>query len=307
MQKVDLVYVLGSGSIWNNNELRFSLRSVEKNLMGVRNIYVIGENPGFLSDEVIHIYHPDPLDRNADGNMALKILRACREKKLSSDFLFMNDDFIINRPMVACEIPWMHKGDMKQRPRRFWEAQFYRRRLRRTFDILSERGLPTMQYDYHAPMLISKMAFPKVMRQFDFQKEIGYTFRSLYGNYFKLPATPVSKRKVTVYKYYTLEQLNDRIQNTPFVGYNNQGVNSSLKWWFMENFPQRSKYEINRPRDRITDLFTWQKNGMDFKEGVEVFEKYYKHVNLLRLFKTGETTTLKNKLVYKLSRTIKEL
>ena len=176
---MDLVYVLGSGSQWNNNELRFSLRSVEKNLIGVGKIYIIGENPGFLTNKVIHIPHADPLNQNADGNMAMKIIRACQEPKLTKNFLFMNDDFIINKPMVAKNIKWMHKGDFKNRSEEYWKAQFYRYRLRRTYDLLLALGLPALQYDYHAPMIFNKELFPKLMEQFDYKADIGYTFQTL--------------------------------------------------------------------------------------------------------------------------------
>jgi len=307
MQKTDLVYVLGAGSKWNNNEIRISLRSVEKNLKGVRKVYVVGERPEFLTDKVIHISHPDPLQENADGNMALKILKACEERGLSEDFLFMNDDFIINQPMVASEIPWLHKGDFRDRTEKFWKAQFYRFRLRRTFEVLLERGFPTIQYDYHAPMLMNKYKFPEVMAQFNFQEDIGYTFRSLYGNVLQLPATSIDGEKITIYHNYTLEQIKQKVKNIPFVGYNDHGLNKSFKWWLIETFPEKSKYETNQPTDKIFDLFLWQKNGMDYNEGVQIFERYFKHKNLLYLMKAGKTRALQKKLEFKLTQTINQL
>jgi hypothetical protein len=47
--ELDLVYTLGTGSQWQNNEIRFSIRSIIKNLTGYRNIYIIGETPNFLA------------------------------------------------------------------------------------------------------------------------------------------------------------------------------------------------------------------------------------------------------------------
>jgi hypothetical protein len=307
MQKIDLVYVLGSGSVWNNNELRFSLRSVEKNLKGVGNIYVIGENPGFFTDNIIHIYHPDPLDQNADGNMALKIIRACRETELTDDFLFMNDDFIINRSMTAVEIPWMHKGDMKDHPEKFWKTQFYRYRLRRTFDILAKSGYPTIQYDYHAPMRMNKILFPQIMEQFNFKDDIGYTFRSLYGNCLGLPAEKLKDQKKTIYRYYNIQQIKQLLENARFVGFNDKGLNFSLKWWLISNFPVKSKYEKNNPSDIILDLYSWSITGREYNKGVQIFENYYRHKHLLHLFKSGETRILRKKLDFKLSQLIKEL
>lgn len=304
----DLVYVLGSGSKWNNNELRFSLRSVEKNLKGVGKIYVVGENPGYFTDKIIYIYYPDPLGgRNADGNMALKILRACSEENLSDNFLFMNDDFIINREMEVSEIPWLHKNDMATRPEEYWNREFYRKRLRRTFEVLQERNLPTIQYDYHAPMLMNKHEFPKVMEQFDYKEDIGYTFRSLYGNCMKLPAIPILGKKVTLYRNYKVAQLDKKTSNIDFVGYNDYGLNSSLKWWLINAFPDKSSYEKNKPEDRILDSYLWLKNGKEWDEGVRLFGIYYKQMNVLKLMQQGRSEVLHKKLDYKINQLMQEL
>ena len=57
---MDILYCIGEGSKWNNNELRYSLRSLEKFGKNVGNIYMVGYNPGFLSDEVTFINCPCP-------------------------------------------------------------------------------------------------------------------------------------------------------------------------------------------------------------------------------------------------------
>lgn len=301
MKEIDLVYILGSGSRWNNNEIRFSLRSVEKNLLGVRNVYVVGENPGFLSNRVIHLYEPDPLQQNADGNMALKILRACRETSLSDDFLFMNDDFIINKPIVAAEIPWLHKGDMKLRSPRFWQSQFYRYRLRRTFDVLQERGLPTIQYDYHAPMLMNKHEFPKVMAQFDFKADIGYTFRSLYGNCLQLPAQPVEGIKQTIYKSYMLSQLQLITRDPVFIGYNDKGLNNAFKLWLYRSYPAKSIYEDFCTYDSVIEIEDWLNSAdKDFRTGLQLFVKHSPNLMLTSRINIKQSGSVMIKLEQKL-------
>lgn len=298
---IDLVYVLGNGSCWKNNEIRFSLRSVEKNLKGVRNVYVVGEDPGFLSKRVIHFYEPDSLVKNADGNMALKILRACQDPSLSDNFLFMNDDFIINKPIVAAEIPWLHKGDMKFRSPRFWQAEFYRYRLRRTFDVLQERKLPTIQYDYHAPMLMNKHEFPKVMAQFDFQADIGYTFRSLYGNYLQLPAEPVEGIKQTIYKYYTLTQLDYITKNPVFIGYNDRGLNNAFKLWLYRKFLTKSIYESYCIYDSVIEIEDWlNSTDKDFRIGLNLFVKHSQNLFLTSKINLKPTEIIRKKLEQKL-------
>lgn len=307
-KSVDLVYVVGTGSQWNDNELRFSLRSVEKNLSGTGRIFIVGHLPDFVKGIVLipakDIFEPV---KNADGNMIHKLLIACNDKRLSNNFLFMNDDFIINRPNSAAAVPTFHKGDMALQPDSYWQTQFYRFRLKRTFDVLKERGLPTIQYDYHAPMLMNKKLFIDIMAGFDYAKDIGYTFRSIYGNSLKLHALPVIGQKITIFKYFKLDEIKFKTMDINFVGYNDQGLNQSLKYWLIEQFPEKCKYENTEPQDRITDTFLWFKNGMQYREGVTIFKKYYKHKNLIHMFESMESDKLKAKLKYKLSQSISDL
>jgi hypothetical protein len=305
---VDLVYVLGKGSRWQDNEIRFSLRSVAKNLKNVGKIFIVGEMPDFIKG-CIHVPCADIFNPaiNADGNMIHKLLTVCNREDLSDIFLFMNDDFIINQPIAANEIPWMHKGDMANQPPSYWTSQFYRYRLKRTFDILKARGMTTIQYDYHAPMLMEKLSFIAVMKEFDYTADIGYTFRSLYGNLLKLPAISIQDRKITVFKFHTVDQINTRSLNISFIGYNDQGLNDSLKWWLIDRFTNKCKYEVTKPADRIFDVYFWMKNGKPYQEGVAIFSKYFKHKNLILLFNERDTTYLREKLNYKLMQLIREL
>jgi hypothetical protein len=244
---------------------------------------------------------------NADGNMAHKLLNVCHREDLSDDFLFMNDDFIINQPIAANEIKWLHKGDMASQPPAYWITQFYRHRLKRTFDELKARKMPTIQYDYHAPMLMNKHSFISVMDKFDYASDIGYTFRSIYGNSLRLPAIPVLHQKITIFKFHTITEINTKSSGINFIGYNDSGLNGSLKWWLIDHFPNKCKYEVDNPGDRIFDIYYWIKKGKPYPEGVIIFKKYFKHKNLAQMFEDGETGRLREKLNYKLMQLTRQL
>jgi hypothetical protein len=298
---IDLVYVLGKGSRWQDNEIRFSLRSVNKNLSNTGKIFIVGEIPDFLKG-CIHVPCADIFNPsiNADGNMTHKLITVCHRMDLSENFLFMNDDFIINQPIAANEIKWLHKGEMASQPPSYWTSQFYRHRLKRTFDELRTRKMTTLQYDYHAPMLMNKHSFISVMEKFDYARDIGYTFRSIYGNSLELPAIPILHQKTVIFKNYTIDEINTRTLNINFVGYNDSGLNDSLKWWLIDNFPNKCKYEVDNPGDRIFDIYFWIKKGKPYQEGVRIFRKYFKHKHLAEMFEDRETEHLRAKLNYKL-------
>lgn len=182
MPKIDVVYVLGIGSNWRNNEIRFSLRSIAKNLKGIHKVWIVGEKPEFIKN-IKHIQHPDELGiNNADGNIIRKVLRVCQEPTLTENFLFINDDHLIMKPMVASEIPPYRKMDMVTMKDDYFQDSSWKGRLFRTKNILLKRGYPAFHFDCHVPIVLNKKLFPEVISKFDYDRDTGYTMKSLYGN-----------------------------------------------------------------------------------------------------------------------------
>lgn len=306
---IDVVYVLGSGSAWNNNEIRYSLRSIERNGIGVGKIFIVGELPNFLSKGIIHIKAEDIFNpnQNADGNIATKVLAACADDRLSDDFLFINDDHLILKPINLADVPAFHKGDMNTFPESTWTLNFWRGRLKRTMEILNEKGLTAYHFDCHTPILFNKKKFPKIMSSFTYKEGIGLTMKSLYGNsVYSNSGVLLTTEKKTVFKYYTIAQLNSRLSECGFMSFNDLGLNSALKLWLDEQFPQPSEWELSTVEDRLIEIHRWLNSERDYMQGVKLFEKYMKGVNLIKIFRAGETPSLRKKLEYKLTHTMPE-
>jgi len=107
------VYCLGSGSTNFNEELRYSLRSLEKFAIGLRNIFVVGYNPRFLSDKVIYIPTVDPYPHdysNKDRNHWHNLETVCSDSRLCENFLFAADDNIILKKSTWDDFAPRHTG-----------------------------------------------------------------------------------------------------------------------------------------------------------------------------------------------------
>lgn len=301
MEGIDIVYVLGSGSAWMNNELRFSLRSVEKNLNGFRNIYVVGEDPGFLNG-VKFIPHPDEIGpQNADGNIIRKVLRVCQEKSLSDNFLFINDDHLVIKPVSVADIHPFHKGDMTTYHQSYWRLNIWRSRLKRTCEVLTESGYPAYHFDCHTPIIFNKRIFPKTMEQFPYHEGIGLTMKSLYGNVNLVDhAVELSTQKRTIFKRYTHEQITDRLSECFLMSFNDDGLNRALKVWLYEEFAALSRYETGNVQDDLFKVIDWMNAGEDYDAGVELFASFGKDKNLIKLFSRGRSPLLERKLSAKL-------
>lgn len=312
MKKIDIVYPLGTGSGWNNAEIRYSLRAIERNLKGYGNIIIVGQCPDFIDkSKVIYIPCDDPLHSNADGNIALKVLKACNDKRVSDDFLFINDDHIINKPLEASQMGFYHKGNFADYADSFWHDGLHRRRLRRTFEVLREKGCSTFHFDLHVPILINKEQFVKTVPNFNFQDDIGYTMKSIYAN----PVVPDNKKefigslKRKIFRHKTLDEIQEIFKMAHFISYNDQGLNGALKYFLALYLPEISKYELydkeQEPAVAIRDYLERASQGMTpqlWDEGIKLFMKYGKNSNLLSMFQRKRNQHTEEKLLYKLER-----
>ena len=306
---IDIVYVLGKGSPWNNNEIRFSVRSIFRHLTGFRKIWIIGENPGCFSDDVVFIQHPDEIGpHNADGNIIRKVLRACQEKDLTKNFLFINDDHFFIKPNIASQFPNLHKGDMNTFTEKYWKLNPWRKRLLRTRDVLNSKNLPCLHFDLHTPIIFNKAKFPQIMAQFDYHNDVGYTMKSLYGNMeYATDSRPNDGYKVKVFEYFTIDQINARIAGAHMLAINDAGINNHLKLWLYQQFPEPSPVETTPLQDKIIEIAHWENTGQDYSKGVEIYNKYFNNRNLSHLFAMANTKAAQKKLNYKLTEKLRNL
>jgi hypothetical protein len=299
--KIDVVYVLGSGSNWRNNEIRFSLRALEKNLRQYRNIYIIGEKPEFVKN-IIHIPHPDELGiNNADGNIIRKVLRACQEPNLSENFLFINDDHLIMKEVNAADIPPYRKMDMAKLPDSYFQDNSWRGRLFRTRNILLKAGYPSYHFDCHTPIVFNKNLFPEVMKLFSYAKDTGYTMKSLYGNVVHPDAPELHGRKVVIFRPYVLKDIIEKVKGRGFVAYNDDGLKMPMKQWLYSQFPGPSRYELKGQEDPFFEIIRWVISPeKDFDSGCLIFDKFGKSRKTKKYLSKGESRVRYEKLEHKI-------
>jgi hypothetical protein len=232
------------------------------------------------------------------------------DKRLSDDFLFINDDHLILKPIDLNDIPAFHKGDMNTYPEEFWSPvnEWRAFRLKKTMETLNEKGLTAFHFDCHTPILFNKRIFPGVVSKFNYQEGRGLTMKSLYGNcvYYK-SGELLHEEKKKIFRQYTFSEIQKRLAHCGFMSFNDDGLNEALKVWLYKRFPARSAFELTDVEDRIIEIHQWIENGREYNQGVRIFEKYMHGANLIRMFRAGKSDTLQIKLEYKLTHAISEL
>lgn len=299
--KIDVVYVLGTGSKWDNNELRFSIRSITKNLKNFRNIVVVGECPKWLTN-VIHFPYPDVYGPgNADGNIIEKVKHAIKCEDLTDDFLFINDDHYILKPVNAKDIPAYHKGCLTSYPDTHWDNSLWRTRLFNTMNVLRLKGFSSFNYDIHVPILFNKHKFLKAIDLFDYKKGIGFTMKSLYGNV-NCEGVFIGDKKQRVFSFLTMAEIK-KFMDADFLTVNDNGLNANCRYALQQRFPKKSKYELDDYKpDTKVQLLDWLNSDGDYSTGLELFVQLSKNKNLMKVFSRGRSNILEQKLRYELEK-----
>jgi hypothetical protein len=235
---IDIVYIVAKGSHWQDNELRYSLRSLEKFGLDVGKVFIIGEKPSFINEEAIHIPYRD-VYANKARNIMCKIHWACRDTRVSQNFVLMNDDYFLLNPIKLSESKFYYKCDLERSI--VIQQNEYQKYCAETLKILKERGLPHKNFDVHLPVIYNKDKFFDVAAKYDCTGRYSYIVKSIYCNTLKIEGILQDDCKIS-YPYATqkIQQLNEKRSVFSIA---DGSLNNSMKAYIMNLYPTKSKYE----------------------------------------------------------------
>jgi hypothetical protein len=228
---ISVVYILGTGSVLNNIEIRYSLRSIERYLTGYDRVWVIGECPAWLQN-VYHIPFQDRQGVPSDFNIMSKVTRACQDDAITDPFLFFNDDHFLLHPFTASEFPYFYHGTLEKYIKQK-SANTYAQRANNTIRYLKTNNLPLKHFDIHYPIIYKKELFLKhVTSAVDWNKTC-YIIKSMYANSLFIEGEEALDYKLA----RTFPPVEAKVfSTTPKITPNLKGF---LKW----KFPKMSRFE----------------------------------------------------------------
>jgi hypothetical protein len=231
-----MLYIIGKGSINYNDELRMSLRTVEKFCPEVDRIIVAGELVPFLSKEVENIYIPES-DGNKEYRISQKILKACEHIK--GDFIFMNDDFFFTRKQ-----DWTlnyAKPELKGIPKN-GVIEHYQKAIEDTRKYLQSLSKTTYHFDVHTPIVYNSEKFKALASHFEKSKETtnGLVVKSLYGNIYGLEPCFYDDVKLNALQ---TEREKQKARETHCISCSDASWHQGVRSYLRELYPNKSKYE----------------------------------------------------------------
>ena len=180
---MDYVYICRSG---DNDELRYSLRSIEENMPEGR-VWVIGHRPVWYIGDFIPV---NDIGGKFD-NIKNCIKVASEHAEISNNFILMNDDFFALKKIET--MPILHGGLLKDKIERYKEQMMspkYIKLLELTYkQLLANNITDPIDYDIHVPIVMNKEKLSQAI-------PIAYFPRSAYGNFASIGGTKITDVKV---------------------------------------------------------------------------------------------------------------
>lgn len=238
---MDILYVVGTGSHWNNNELKYSLRSIAKYGKNVDNVIIVGNKPSFVSDKVIYIPCSDT--GNCKHTKILnKVIAAIKSGKLSKHFLISSDDHFYVKEVDFNNIPVYYKRETIE-PK---GGILYRKSLMETKDFLIKNELTTFQTNPHCNTHFDVDIYNKYMNLFTEGKKLphGCELNCLMGNLLIKEGWESKKyRDVKVKRFATRKGLLDKIGDSECFSIYDEAIDCGVGKYLEELFPEKCKYE----------------------------------------------------------------
>ena len=158
---MDVVYFV-QHSQHDDEELRYSLRSLAKHLPWIRKVWIFGDRPKFLSHDWSTIEHVSWEQiawlgrfKTPVKNFFLQVFLASLWPELDFEFLVFCDDYIVLdnlSPIVAKRIRYLENLDEVQvRGTGVWKQSLWR-----TYDWLKQLGYPGYNFVTHSPTHMTK-------------------------------------------------------------------------------------------------------------------------------------------------------
>lgn len=234
LSNADIVYIVREGE--ENEELRHSLRSVALNVPH-RRIVIAGYTPSWVRGVYsIPTVQDGPKYANAEKNWRAVM----DDKTVSDDYVVMNDDFYVMRPIN--ELPVLHRGDLDAVIGYY--AKYpgpYISNMRRTRDLLTRLDITEQKsYALHVPMAMNKLKRRILQHVID---EAGYEphqvqMRTLYGNFWQIGGEEIPDVK-------TSSRDGAPKANELFLSSNDSSFNDGrMGHYIREQFNEKCKYEV---------------------------------------------------------------
>lgn len=231
---IDIVVPLGGKCSWQDNELRFSLRGIEKYLTGYGKIFIVGSKRKWLTN----VEYIDCQEHYTSKQSSIygKLAAAAKDDRVSDPFCMFNDDHFLLKPLDLKDLKYYKSGTVKHLMA--LSEGVYKNCVRHTYRHLESNGWQSDNFDIHVPIIYEK---EKILGLADEDWSRDHIIKSLYCNKYGIKGEEMKDLVIGVPlpKPDVLKAIEGRL----FFSINEGGTNWAVKEVLKELYPDKSKFE----------------------------------------------------------------
>lgn len=228
---MDIVYICRPGE---NEELRYSIRSVMKNLKH-DNLWVVGQKPKWYTGNFISVPNNKTKYSNARANMEAIV----SSTEISNDFILMNDDFYIMKPTKTIDYYYSELLEDKVKTHEnLYYGSAYTNMLSLTLTKLKNLKIEDpLSYEMHVPFVMNKEKLEPILKH---KREL---WRSMYGNLYSVGGKQMDDVKVYPSSSYLHEKFDWKKDLNIFLSSQDETFLDLKDGLLDKKFPKKSIYE----------------------------------------------------------------
>lgn len=248
---IDVVYILKRKELSYYTKkkelvnLTYSLRSLEKHVTGIGNIYIIGSNVSYIvNDSVIHIDRNNVFAQNK--NEVISLYNFCYSKNGVKKFILMSENSFFTQDVEAKKVPYLFNGKLNEAMKSPDDESINLKALYNTYEILKANKLPMSNFEYDMPMLMDVTKLKGVFESINITPfRDGVCIRSLYAN--------IAERKLSFFTPFVIDRnkadkidLNfalSIIDNKKFFSVKEKSFSTTVIQLLYKLYPNKSRWE----------------------------------------------------------------
>lgn len=233
---LDIIYFVKDGI--HNEELRYSLRSVDLNMPHKR-VWIFGGCPtNIVPDVRVRV---DQTGRTKWDNVRNMYRMVCKNKEITDNFIMFHDDFFVMRPtshispLYRCTLEEHIKILEPSKPSSY--SNLLRGCLRAIKNGTQIEEKDALSYEVHTPFIFNKEKLLATLNTFP----DCHAIRTLYGNLFYAKESEQSSDVKVFDSKPTFDYKNSQFLSTDDPVIN---INNDFWRWLKKQFPKKCKYEL---------------------------------------------------------------
>lgn len=243
-QTVDVVYPyreIGS----SQDELRYSVRSVEENFLDLRKVFVVGDQPKWMVnyEGIKTVQQPNP-----NFDYCYNILAACLDPRVSEEFLCINDDHYILTPCSAQDVKSRHlvleNLDNHTNAARHTGTSSWQKMVWNTYDRTKQFTSSGWSHENHAPVMVNKRNLLHCFALLGIA-DGNLAWKTAYFSMFPWSdrATLISESGMRAGFYGKEGETWDKIADAVYLNHNDVGLSPELLSFIHQRFSVCSRFE----------------------------------------------------------------